>query len=306
MKNLHLLSVGAWAPFDHIYVMEKYPSEGETIQIHAPEKKGDDYYYGDCSINIAYAAARLGMNCSLATVVGKDFENSGYSKYLQEAGVSITGTVIDANEQSGHNFMFFDKQGKSFCMSYLGAAEKQSNFKVPTALIHEASHVVISEMFGTYTLEALCHAKKAGCCTIINGMIETAGCLLENFLKAADLLFINESEYSRLVSRLGDKSLITDFDIRAIYVTMGKKGCKIITKEKIIEQGAIKAHQKCDTTGAGDSFAAGTIVGLMRGYSYFDAARIGSAVSSFIIEKWGCQTNAPSWEDAFLRSELDR
>ena len=56
-----------------------------------------------------------------------------------------------------------------------------------------------------------------------------------------------------------------------------------------------------DPTGAGDSYRAGFLSRFLNGESLEESAKFASAVSSFIIEHQGCQTNIPSFDDAFER-----
>ncbi|MCK4492395.1 MAG: hypothetical protein KAU03_07205 [Candidatus Altiarchaeales archaeon] len=58
-----------------------------------------------------------------------------------------------------------------------------------------------------------------------------------------------------------------------------------------------------DASGAGDAFNAGFITAHLRGYDIYDSVKIGNATASFIIEKWGCQTNLPAWEGVMGRYE---
>ena len=77
MNKFQLLSVGGWAPFDHLFRMSRYPQEGETIPIEASGGV-NQVYFGDCGINLAYVAATLGIETSLASIVGYDFDDYGY------------------------------------------------------------------------------------------------------------------------------------------------------------------------------------------------------------------------------------
>lgn len=296
MKTFQLLSVGAWAPFDHLFRMSHYPEEGETVAI---ETNGDvnRIYFGDCSINVAYVAATLGIRTSLATIVGHDFDASGYPAHLQKAGVDLSGVTVNPNKPSGHNYLYFDDHGKGFCFSSLGAAEHQDDERIPDGLAAASEHVVVSEKFSLYTLESLRAARRSGARTYINGMVETADRLLDAFLVLTDVLFINESEYGRLIGKLGgqEKALFDKYGLATVFVTLGKRGCRILRADRAEEVHAVVRDKPADTTGAGDSFAGGAIAALIKGYEPQIAAQIGSAVSSFVIEEWGCQTRVPDW-----------
>ena len=56
-----------------------------------------------------------------------------------------------------------------------------------------------------------------------------------------------------------------------------------------------------DPTGAGDSYKAGFVSRLIYGASLEEAAKFASSVSSFVVEKQGCQTNMPTYDDAYNR-----
>ena len=56
-----------------------------------------------------------------------------------------------------------------------------------------------------------------------------------------------------------------------------------------------------DPTGAGDSYRAGFLSRFLNGESLEESAKFASTVSSFIVENQGCQTNMPTFDEAFER-----
>jgi|HigsolmetaAR203D_1030402.scaffolds.fasta_scaffold00788_6 sugar/nucleoside kinase (ribokinase family) len=306
MKTHQLLSVGSWAPFDHLFRMSRYPQEGETITVMT-DSGADRVYYGDCSINLAYAAARLGIRTALATIVGHDFDRSGYRDHLLRAGIDLDGLTVKTDKTCGHNYIYFDDEGKGFCFSLLGAAEDQEDERVPDGVVARAEHVAVSEKFSGYTLAALREAKQSGARTYINGMVETADRHLHDFLSLADVLFINESEFGRLMDKIGGREdrLFGEFGLSLVFVTLGSRGSRIIRADGTDTVAPVKPERKVDTTGAGDAFAAGAIAAMIKGYPPRVAAQVGATVSSFVIEDWGCQTRTPDWESVAHRYRMN-
>lgn len=306
MKTFQLLSVGGWAPFDHLFRMSHYPEEGETITV-TTQGGADRVHFGDCSINLAYVAARIGIKTALASIVGYDFDSSGYRDHLLRAGVDLRGLTVKEDKPCGHNYIYFDDDGKGFCFSLLGAAEEQEDERVPEGLVAQAEHVVVSEKFSGYTLAALREAKRTGARTYINGMIDTADRHMHEFLSLADVLFINESEFGRLVEKLGGREnrLFDEFGLSLVFVTMGSRGSKIMRADGSETVAAAKPERKVDTTGAGDAFAGGSIAAMIKGYPPRVAAQIGATISSFVIEEWGCQTRVPDWDSMANRYRLN-
>lgn len=290
--------VGAWALFDHLFIMDHYPQEGETVLLPMDSARAETVYYGDCSLNIAVLAARYGIPTGVVTVVGNDFESSGYAEYLQERKVDLTGVTVLESERSGHNYIFFDERGDGFCFSHQGAAAMQKAGMISEDWFVGVRHVVICEMFSEYTLRAMQVARQQGAIIYISGMVAESDALLEQFLALTDVLFINRSEFSRLTERIGSaERLFKEFGLQRVFLTCGRQGAKVLEADGSETQILpVEVEGVVDTTGAGDAFVAGTVSALIRGYSAVKAAEIGAVTSSFIIQQWGCQTNAPTWE----------
>lgn len=77
-------------------------------------------------------------------------------------------------------------------------------------------------------------------------------------------------------------------------VTMGDRGC-VFMDRKTGEEGWIPAisTKVVDTTGAGDAFLAGTVMGLTRGLNLHRAAELGTSIASLTIqsEESSCPQN---------------
>lgn len=303
MKNLDILSIGAWAIYDHLFRLASYPRNGDTVTLDMPIEKLDELYFGDCSANIAAVAARLGMKTGLAMVVGDDFITTGYRDHLLALGVDLEAVEIRPGERSGHNYLYFDRSGDGFCISHQGVAADQSDWGVPETQIRNSKCVVLSEKFSTYTLESARLAKQTGAMVVLNGMVASAGDLALEFVKTADILFIAESEIAALLKLLGldAPSRLHEVGLKTVFATQGKKGSIIYTEGRVEHVPSVLVEDVVDTTGAGDSYTAGTLSALIRGYVPAEAARIGATVSSFIIQAWGCQTRLPTWDEMMDR-----
>ena len=296
MTALDLFSIGSWTIFDHILRMERLPEDGETVPLDMPIDEVETLHFGDCSANIAAVAAKLGLQVGLGMVVGEDFDQSGYRNHLAGLGVDLDGVEVRSGSRSGHSFNFFDFSNRSFCVSHLGLAADQTAWRPPLASIDRARGLVVSEMFSGYTLAAIEHAKALGKLTAINGMVATAGTLAERFLAAADVLFLSRSELSALRSGLGiaDPAVLLGKGPHLVVVTEGSEGSVWHEPSGVTRVPAVAAERFVDSTGAGDSFVAGALFGLLQGYSTRDAARCAATVASFVVEAWGCQTNLPN------------
>jgi sugar/nucleoside kinase (ribokinase family) len=294
-KPLDLFCIGSWTIFDHIYRLAQYPQEGQTVKLDMPIERLHQVYFGDCSANVAAAAAKLGVRVGLGMVVGDDFVTSGYRAHLATLGIDLHGVEVREGQLSGHSYLYATEGGEGFCISHLGVAAEQANWIPPRAELQKARAVVVNEMFGPYTLDAIRIAKAAGALTVVNGMVGTAGTLAAEFLGHTDVLVIAAAEAGDLLALLGLAGMaqLQALGPQRIFLTLGARGSEIHTPDGCVRVGPVKARAVVDTTGAGDSFTAGVITGLLGGKSEVEAARLGAAVASFVVEQWGCQTNLP-------------
>ena len=308
MTSVDLFAIGSWTIYDHIARLSRYPNEGQTVTIDMPIEQLDATYFGDCSANVAAAAAKLGLTSGLGMIVGEDFIDSGYADHLTVLGVDLAGVEVQSGARSGHSYLYFDDAGDGFCLSHLGVAADQSTWRTPVSLLRNARAVVVNEMFSQYTLSGLEAAKEAGALTAINGMVGTAGSSAQSFIANADILFIAESELNDLLACLGLKNVdqLLRLGPKWIFVTIGSRGSVVYSADGQDAISIVPAKQIVDPTGAGDSYVAGVMAGLLKDMDTVKAGRVGAAVASFVVEQWGCQTNLPTWTDVMNRLEANQ
>jgi sugar/nucleoside kinase (ribokinase family) len=104
-----------------------------------------------------------------------------------------------------------------------------------------------------------------------------------------DILFGNESEllslyqatsFDEAVARLRD-------DCHLGVITVGPKGCLVITHDDILESEALPVEHVLDTTGAGDMFAAGFLYGYTRDLPLDVCAHYGNIAAAEVISHVG-------------------
>ena len=77
------------------------------------------------------------------------------------------------------------------------------------------------------------------------------------------------------------------FGSEAVIVTDGEAGCAIATAKQALRMPAYAVARVVDTTGAGDAFLGGVLVGLAAGLAWEDIARLGNACGAACVEKLG-------------------
>ena len=92
--------------------------------------------------------------------------------------------------------------------------------------------------------------------------------------------------------------------VSTAIVKIGSRGCLMGTREGIIHVPAVPGITCVDTTGAGDTFAAGLIAGLIDGKSMLECAGLGCAAASCSVERVGATEGIRSMEQVMERLGL--
>ena len=110
------------------------------------------------------------------------------------------------------------------------------------------------------------------------------------FIEAsADIVLANEGELAALFETedfdAGAARLASMVEVAA--VTRGAAGSVVLSGDERVEVAAFPVDKVVDTTGAGDQYAAGFLLGVARGLSLEDAGKLGSLAAAEVIAHWG-------------------
>lgn len=305
--SLDLVVVGCAGTFDHILNLENLPTKTSPNVKHGSVPKDvHRLYFGGCSFNIAVTARTLGLRVAVINPVGHDFIQRGYKEYLEGHKISTEGLILLEETPSGHCYILQDKSGPTYMISYSLTDLMISVSPDPFFhLIERASHLVIAPVLTDFSLALGKYAKKIGRIVFLSSPI--TGAPNENdvieMMGLAKVAFFNELEVNLILQSIGATrpSDLLKMGLETLVITRGSHGSILITSEGELEIPIVPARKVIDPTGAGDSFAAATSAALIKGYSPFQAVRMGAVVSSFVVEQMGCQTNLPNWETMLSR-----
>lgn len=302
-KPLDVVAVGSWTNFDHLFRVDRLPMPGDTVQITSAISAVETTYWGGCAPNNAVAAAKLGASAALVSVVGRDFRERGYQRYLEDLSIDLRGVAVLEDALCGHSFLFSDRSGDTICLSHLGAAAFQAQQVPHAGALAEAKVAVINYIFDEFTLGAARIASEAGGQVVVSGALMTAPDYAAAMVQAADILVCTEHELNLLMAHLGvpGKRALFDRGIRALVSTRGGQGSALATPEGERAVPAARPARFVDPVGAGDSFVGGLAAGLAFGLPLETALKLGAVVASYVIEAEGCQTSMPTREQASSR-----
>ena len=100
-----------------------------------------------------------------------------------------------------------------------------------------------------------------------------------------DLLFGNRDELLSLyqVESFDEAIAAVRAECECAAITVGAKGCLVVTADEVLEIPAVEVAKVIDTTGAGDLFAAGFLRGVTTGRDLATCGHLGSIAAAEVI-----------------------
>lgn len=247
---------------------------------------------GGIGANISYNVVLLGGEVSLVGSVGPD--GFDYLQRLSELGID-TSAVHMSRLLSGSFNVLTDSAGNQIGGFYPGAmADAEELSFVPWANSEEEVVVCISAhdplAMRRQTEECLEHKMRL----VYDPGQQVSTVPAEDLrlgVKAAEVVIVNEYEFSMLCSRTGLSEDELRNSVPVLITTHGEHGSRIFDKKlsKTLEIGIAKPEKYLDPTGAGDAYRAGFLYGYLRQWDLRQCGRLGSVVASFTLEHRGPQ-----------------
>ena len=122
--------------------------------------------------------------------------------------------------------------------------------------------------------------------------IDIANKELKHLIKRVDLFCINFNEAIALSGQSGSdinemSKAILDLGPKSLIIKDGKKGSYFFDSNNQFSIKAYPVEEVIDTTGAGDAYIGGLLMGKMNSMSILDSMKIGAVTASFCIEGIG-------------------
>jgi ribokinase len=290
-----------------------YPAKGsdelaESVEIHV----------GGSAASTAIALAHLGVSTGLIGRVGQDVLAKRLLEEMERVGVDVRCLQVDPLATTGVVFIAVTPDGERTMFSSRGANAQTDPAMIVEGYFREASwlhlsgYALLAEPQRSAARRALLLARVFNCRVSLDvGIPAAEKCRDElwSLLPQVNVLLPNETELA-LLSHGGDVASaldrLLDEGPEAVVLKRGKEGCLIATPgERFAVPGfAVVAH---DTTGSGDSFNAGLIMGRLRGLDWRASAVLANALGALSVQLVGGATKAlePAAVRNLLQCHLD-
>lgn len=274
---------------------------------------------GGAPANVAVAVSRLGHESAFLGQVGDDPFGHYLAEVLEAEGVNTDGLLYSSEARTALAFVSLTEAGeRSFVFYRHPSADmlmrpEQVALDVMTGkkIFHFGSVTMIVEPSRSATLMAAQSAHARGMLVSYDPNLRlslwpSADAAREGMLTGLNythILKVSDEEVEFLTGGQDVKPLWRE-EMQLIAVTQGSKGSVIYTRKEKIEVPGFSVRT-IDTTGAGDGFVAGMLVGILEHWGDHlshmkDIARFANAVGALATTQLGAIPALPS------RTAVDR
>jgi len=258
---------------------------------------------GGSAANTVVGTAGLGARAAFIGRVKDDALGTVFSHDIRAAGVTFDTAPSADGPSTGRCYVLVTPDGERTMNTYLGAAQDLHPRDIDADLVAGAAITYLEGYLWdpAHAKEAFLKAASIAheAKQLVALTLSDAFCVdrwRDEFLHlirsgTVDLLFANEAEL-RSLYQTGDFDAAVEAlrtDARRAVVTRSAKGCVVIDGRETVAVPAFPVERVVDTTGAGDLFAAGFLVGLARQYPYDKAARLGALAAAEVISHLGAR-----------------
>jgi len=260
-----------------------------------------DVTTGGSAANTIHGLASLGAPCGYAGKIGDDELGRLFAGEFQRMHISthLPFSTLD----TGRVMAMVSADSERTMATYLGAAAEMlpSDFSDEIFNQYEIvyvegylvqNHQLIEFIVKTAYESGLKVAIDLSSFNIVEQNLEFLKKLVANYV---DIVFANEEEALAFTGFEPEKALDSISGLCEIaIVKTGKKG-SMIKKGKEVYHIFPVPTQSVDTTGAGDSYAAGFLYGYVNGLNLQQCGDIASLVSSKAVETMGARIPESTW-----------
>lgn len=263
---------------------------------------------GGSVANTMRTLASLGGNGGYLGKIGNDELGLVFKEAFEKRGIKTH--LYFSEKETGRVMGLVSPDSERTMATYLGAAAELTPADFDEAIFKEyqyaymEGYLVFNQALIKTGVEM---AKAAGLKVAIDlasfNVVEANLDFLKNLIKTSiDIVFANEEEAKSFTGKEPEEALHEIAGMCELAVVkVGKQGSFIKRGNEVIKVGTIKANA-VDTTGAGDSYAAGFFYGLTHNYDLETCGKIAALVSGKVVEVMGA--NLPDYQWADVNEEI--
>lgn len=255
---------------------------------------------GADALNEALILAKLGKDVRLETIVGDDCAGRFITDLCRENGIMLEERQIKKDISTGINVVLVQENGeRSFLTNPNGTLRKltiddvRMPFDKGAKILCFASIFVFPDIKAEELVQIFSQAKSQGMVICADMTKRKCGETLEDMAEAfsyIDYLLPNEEEACMLAEEEEPEKAAEKFlkaGVKHVIIKCGARGCLVKTEKESYMVPAVRDVSCIDTTGSGDSFAAGFICALSEGKELYRCAEYANLCGARAVQSVG-------------------
>ncbi|MFD2368708.1 sugar kinase [Brevibacillus sp. GCM10020057] len=303
---------------------------GETMVLFYPATVGPLRFAGQfaktiggAESNLAIALARLGHQVSWVSRLGDDEFGLFVRNFIRGEGVDTSHVVFDPEHPTA---VFFKerqhgKEPKVYYYRKGSAASRMQPEDISEQLIAQAKFLHITGI--TPALSASCRetlyqaidkARRHQVSVVFDPNVRLklwkkaeARSVLMDIASRCDIVLPGREEGVLLTGEEREKRIcdrLLESGAKSVVLKLGERGAFYATAAGEAEHvPGFPVTEIVDPIGAGDGFAAGFLSGLLRGWTYREAVRLGNRIGAYALTVAGDVEGYPFWSQISSDSE---
>lgn len=260
----------------------------------------------------ACAAAKLGLSVGYVGCVGDDAVGRFVLDALRDAGIDTQACRVDPDLPTGITVVLSQPQDRAI-LTALGTTTALTCDDVPSGALEGARHVHVSSYYLQRGLQPgvpglFERARRFGATTSLDTNWDPTEQWADGLSPALDHtdVFVPNAAEAMLISGTGAPAAALD----ALARRVGTVAVKLGRDGAIAKRGSEHAHAApppvdvIDATGAGDTFGAGLIAGLLRGWPLADSLKLATACGALATRAPGGTGSQPSLDEAMAAAGI--
>jgi fructokinase len=268
---------------------------------------------GGAPANVAVAVARLGHEVAFMGQVGDDPFGHHLSDVLAAEGIDLRGLCFSSEARTALAFVSLTAEGERSFVFYrhpsadmlMRTEDVVLDVLADAKIFHFGSITMIGEPSRSATLRAVQEARSRGMLISYDPNLRlalwpSAEATREGMLAGfeyAHIVKVSDEEVEFLTGG-HDISSLWRGDVKVIAVTQGGRGATIYTRQQSVHVPGFSVRT-LDTTGAGDGFVAGMLVGILEHWDDYpehlaEIGRFANAVGALATTQLGAIPALPS------------
>jgi sugar/nucleoside kinase (ribokinase family) len=268
---------------DQYLLVDQYPLRGEDVLINDSFKR-----VGGSTINVTCTLKNLEVDAYPVSTIGNDKNGNIIEDYLLKANINKCCVSVEQGESTGYCLVIVDSSSERTFMTYKGCEGKFSANLIDSKLLTEIAFVYITGYYlqgkdAAAVVSFIKNIKELGASIMFDPgplVDEIEPAILRAILALSDVLTPNSKEIKKIKDRLAIteefNEWATKYNIKYLIIKNGNAGVIAYQANQRYQLPAFKVTA-IDTTGAGDSFAAGCIYGFLNHLAFEEILKLGCA-----------------------------